>query len=127
MLKQKYIAALAMNEHVWFSSEGLCMRRTGTTVLVAATAKADVKQGTGAVRRGEELVVPYMIALKGGKGATLAYRVANGTPVAISESMVVVRASPPHRLSCRHIHDAAKRLRLDVASGGPDVASALAQ
>ena len=75
----RHTESLRFSEHVWFTKEGLCIRRSGTTVLAAAKAKADEKGGTSAVDLGDELVVPNMMMLKGGKGGgAQCFRVQNG-------------------------------------------------
>jgi len=88
-LKQAICAALKQGEHTWFTSDGVCVRRAGATMMVAAKTKADAKAGTSALNAGEELLIEKIGDLKGGKGAVLAYRVANGAPVTIVEANVV--------------------------------------
>jgi hypothetical protein len=81
--------SIKFSEHVWFTKEGLCIRRSGTTVLAAVKAKADEKGGTSAVDLGDELVVPNMMMLKGGKGGgAQCFRVQNGRPVNVTEAMI---------------------------------------
>ena len=89
-LKRAYCAALEEGDHTWFTADGVCVRRTGTTVLTLAKAKADPKAGTSALVVADELLIEGgMGALAGGKGAALAYRIANGSPVMVVESQVV--------------------------------------
>ena len=100
-------AALAesvkFSEHVWFTKEGLCIRRTGTTVLAAAKAKADDKAGTSAVDLGDELVVPNMMMLKGGKGGgAQCFRVQNGRPVNVTEAMIAEVELDPEQMVSAH-------------------------
>ena len=89
-LKRAYCAALEEGDHTWFTADGVCVRRTGTTVLTLAKAKADPKAGTSALVAADELLIEGgMGALAGGQGAALAYRIANGSPVMVVESQVV--------------------------------------
>jgi hypothetical protein len=87
---QAYIDAMELAEHTWFTSDGKVVRRPGRTMLVAAAKKADVKSGMSALRVSDELVVD--VAPKGkdkGKGALLAYRVANGAPLFVEEASLL--------------------------------------
>lgn len=89
-LKRAYCASLQQGEHTWFTADGVCVRRAGTTVLTLAKAKADPKAGTSALVVADELLIEGgMGALVGGKGAALAYRITNGSPVTVVESQVV--------------------------------------
>ena len=36
--------------HVWFSKDGMCVRKLGTTILASLNQKEDEKAGTGEVR-----------------------------------------------------------------------------
>ena len=62
---------------------------TGHADLTLAKAKADPKAGTSALVVADELLIEGgMGALAGGKGAALAYRITNGSPVTVVESQV---------------------------------------
>jgi len=88
-LKRAYCASLQQGEHTWFTADGVCVRRAGMTVLTLAKAKADPKAGTSALVVADELLIEGgMGALAGGKGAALAYRITNGSPVTVVESQV---------------------------------------
>ena len=98
-LKHAFSSSLANSEHVWFTKEGLCIRRAGTTILANATHKADEKAGTSAVSMGEEIICPNMIVMRGGKGGgCTCFKVQNGRPIQVVEAMIVELIVPPDQM-----------------------------
>ena len=57
VLKTRLEAHLRYGEQVWFTSDGFPHAKTGVTVVVVKSEKADAKQGTTVVRIGDELLV----------------------------------------------------------------------
>lgn len=88
-LKLKMAAQLARGEHEWYSSKGERSSAYGTTVLVAAAAKADEKAGTSNVSVGEQLVTTTPFSGEGKGKPINCVRAKNGRPACVQDNNVV--------------------------------------
>ena len=99
-LKALVCGALAGGEYEWWDPDGKPIRFAKGATAVALEAAEAVEGGTGAVRKGEELILdaPEAAKLKGGKGSGLARRRLGGDAVEVSEAMVAFIAPPPDKM-----------------------------
>jgi len=95
-LKHRLHLHLMKADHEWFDHEGTCKRVRGATYLAVASVSADEKQGTAALKLGEELIFPASGGDKKGNVITVR-RADKGTQINVLESSVLALDLPPQK------------------------------